>query len=120
MPLPLLHRLSAFGADIAHYQRAPAPPPTPHDPSGEGPSDVGTAARIADTIKQAGMAEVASLLLQTAKPLSWIGGQMLWILQPFVGHSKTVSGLAEMLEQPRSVDDLVERLNTPGERGDKT
>ena len=37
MPLPLLHRLSAFGADIAHYQRAPAPPPTPHDPSGEGP-----------------------------------------------------------------------------------
>lgn len=110
--MPLQHHLSAPASNLAS-------PPTPHEQSGAGPSDVGA---IADTIKRAGMAQVASLLLQTAKPLSWVGGQMLWALQPFLGslgYSKLVSRLAETLEQQGTVDDLVERLNTPEEQGKK-
>jgi|SRR5436190_13166226 len=116
--MPLQHHLSALDADTAHHQWASASPPAPPDQSGEGSSEVVISDHIARAIKKAGMAEVAMLLLQTAKPLSWIGGQMLWVLQPFLDPSKKVSGLAELLEKPGSVDDLLERLNTPTERGD--
>jgi hypothetical protein len=79
---------------------------------------------LADTIKRSGLVEPATLLLHTIKPLSWVGGQMLWVLQPFVeglglGRRSPMSlpGLAHLLEHEGSVDDLIERLHTPAEGG---
>lgn len=65
------------------------------------------------------MAVPATLALQVGKPLLWIGGQMLWMLQPFVeglgvGSRKSplsVQGLAHLLESDSGVDSLVERLD---------
>lgn len=73
---------------------------------------------LATAIEAAGMKVPASLALQVGRPLSWIGGQMLWMLQPFVeglgiGSRRSpfsVPGLAHLLERDGGVDSLVERL----------
>ena len=65
------------------------------------------------------MAGVASILLHVTSPLAWLGGQMLWALQPFAGAFGgkqapfSTGSIARMLERDGFVDDLVERLNRP-------
>ena len=91
-------------------------------PEHTGPAQ-GTAhvERIAAAIKQAGLSAPALLLLGALKPLSWVGGQMLWVLQPFLGSprkstvagSLTLSGVARFLEGEGNVDELVRRLSDP-------
>ena len=80
--------------------------------------------KLTGIIRAAGMGDLAALILQTFKPLSWIGGQMLWLLQPFVelpGTGKQargpVSQLALMLEREDCVDQLVEQLRAPRQKG---
>ncbi len=83
--------------------------------SGSAVSDVEI---VASAIEAAGMIVLASLALQVGRPLSWIGGQILWMLQPFaegfgIGSRKSplsVPGLAHLLESDGGVDSLVERL----------
>ena len=84
-----------------------------------------TADDVAHRINQAGMGDVATLLLHTFKPLAWVGGQVAWILQPFVdglgrqNHSPlSVSGLAQILEREGGVDEIIERLRTLQREGD--
>ena len=84
-------------------------PPTPGTPD---------MAALAESIKRAGMAEVASVALHTAKPLAWVGGQMLWVLQPLIGglgksRQESLSAFARLLEQDGGVDHLIERLEAP-------
>src|SRR5438874_13693989 len=76
---------------------------------------------VAEHIKRAGMGDLAAVLLHTFKPVAWVGGQMLWMLQPFVeglgiGKGTPVStiGLAKLLESENGVDELVERLRGRG------
>lgn len=80
---------------------------------------------IAHAIRRAGMSAPAALLLGTFKPLAWLGGQLLWALEPLLGgftrHPRdgvTLRGLARFLEQEGSVDDLLDRLQAmrPGRR----
>jgi len=81
------------------------------------------AASIAATIQRAGMAGPASVALRVVKPLSWIGGQIVWVLQPFIeglglgnakekrGQSPTgVSRVATFLEGEGNVADLLAHL----------
>jgi hypothetical protein len=105
------HHLSAF-------PESPAPSPAPREAPG--------IEALAAGIERAGMAGVASVLLHATRPLAWVGGQMMWALQPFAEAvaggraSLSVSAIARMLEREGSVDELIERLNTPGkDRGTK-
>lgn len=96
----------------------------PHDDASVGGSPgVGTGSgsdveALAGTIERAGMSVPASIALQVGKPLSWMGGQLLWVLQPFtdalgIGSRSSFSArhLARILERDGSVDALVERLD---------
>lgn len=99
---------------------------------GQGSAGTGTGSDVealARTIERAGMSVPASIALQVGKPLSWMGGQLLWVLQPFtdalgIGTRSSLSArhIASMLERDGSVDALVERLDTgdadkPGNNG---
>jgi hypothetical protein len=88
-------------------------------PDGPPAEDSSEVAAIVEKIERAGMVGPALLMLSALKPLAWIGGQMLWMLQPFVNapgtnkrSSITVPGLARLLEQEGGVEDLVQRLNS--------
>jgi hypothetical protein len=72
------------------------------------------------------MAAPASLLLSILRPAHWLGGQALYIAQPFldslgVGSREGVSStaqLARFLEQETSVDALLATLeDVPQDRG---
>lgn len=99
--------------------------PAPTGGNGEGaPCAPGDVEAVAGAIEKAGMSVPASLALEVGKPLSWLGGQMLWILQPFTdalgirsrGGALSVEGVARMLEREGSVDALVERLDAGNEK----
>lgn len=74
---------------------------------------------VAAAIERAGLTEPATLALEVGKPLSWLGGQMLWVFQPFADvlgirarkGPLSVEGVARMLEQEGSTDALLERLD---------
>jgi hypothetical protein len=106
-------------------ETAAPPPHTPptHDPA---PSSGTDAARVAERIRSAGMAAPASLLLSILRPAHWLGGQVLYVAQPFldslgIGSREGVSStarLARFLEQEKCVDALLAKLDdVPQERG---
>lgn len=74
---------------------------------------------LARAIHGAGMSSVASFALQMLKPLHWMGGQALWILQPFLGspgartnrRTLSVSGVAGLLEREGGLDELAAHLD---------
>jgi hypothetical protein len=69
------------------------------------------------------MSVPVALALEVGKPLAWLGGQVLWVLQPFadavgVGARKgplSIQGVARMLEREGSMEALVERLDAGAE-----
>lgn len=87
--------------------------------SPQAPQEAPDIDALAESIKRSGMAGVASILLHATRPLAWLGGQMLWAVQPFAGifggrqapHS--LGGIATMLEREDFPDDLAERLDRP-------
>ena len=70
-------------------------------------------------IERAGLSVPATLALEVGKPLSWLGGQMLWVFQPFADvlgirarkGPLSVEGVARMLEREGGTDALLERLD---------
>lgn len=104
------------------YGNVDTPVPT------EGQGDTGPGARgdldaVAEAIARAGMSVPVALALEVGKPLAWLGGQVLWVLQPFadavgVGARKgplSIQGVARMLEREGSMEALVERLDAGAE-----
>ncbi len=82
-------------------------------------------AALATAIITAGMEGPASIALRIMRPVSWIGGQLLWMLAPLLGtlgmrraqNTLSLPGLAALLEREEAVDDLISRLdNPPNER----
>jgi hypothetical protein len=79
------------------------------------------AASVADAIERAGMAAPAMIALQIARPLTWVAGQMAWVLQPFIGSMRigsrdgllSVAGIATFLETEGSLDILLDELESP-------
>ena len=86
----------------------------------------GTARAIAGKIGKAGMTTPASLALQVFKPLAWVSGQMLWVLQPFAGalglrsrrDTFSVASLASFLERDGNVDALIRQLDDDNRRAE--
>ena len=64
-------------------------------------------------IRRWGLVQLAITLLESAQPLAFIGGQILWLAQPamslFVSHDR-LAGYARLLEEPEAIDLLRTRL----------
>ncbi|HEY0070170.1 MAG TPA: hypothetical protein VGE04_09410 [Chloroflexia bacterium] len=99
---------------------------TPTPTEGQGAIAPGARAdldAVAEVIARAGLSVPAALALEVGKPLAWLGGQVLWVLQPFadaigVGARKgplSIEGVARMLEREGSTEALVERLEAGAE-----
>ncbi len=97
-----------------------APADTPGEAGPGLPNDVDA---VAGAIERAGMSVPAALALEVGKPLSWLGGQALWVLQPFADAfgmrarrgPLSVEGLARLLERDGGADALLERLDAGAE-----
>lgn len=84
-----------------------------------GPRANGELDAVAGAIERAGLSVPASIALEVGKPLSWLGGQMLWVFQPFaqafgIGARKgplSIEGVARILEREGGTEALVERLD---------
>lgn len=69
--------------------------------------------RIADAIASRRLAAPALLFIESAKPLSFLGNQMLLFLEPLVKSfvkGKTYDRFAKLLERRENVDLLLERI----------
>jgi hypothetical protein len=94
----------------------------PETPKGGAIHEQPEAAAFAEAIKRAGMAGPAAIALRIAGPLAWIGGQMLWAVQPLLqglgigsrsgkrADADPVSRLARFLEGEGNVSELVTHL----------
>ena len=84
---------------------------------------------LVETIDKMGLRGPVAFALHVARPLAWIGGQLLWALDPFVGSGSGASfagsgatsggarrslylqSLATLLEREGGVDELLARLD---------
>ncbi len=69
--------------------------------------------QIADALCSHGLRLPALIGLEAGRPLSLIGGQFLWILQPVLGllvSRELVGQVALLLEEPAAVDQLIDQL----------
>ncbi len=70
--------------------------------------------QIVERVRRWGVAGVTSTLLDAARPLALIGGQLLWVAQPalsLIAGADQVSEYARLLEQPEALDLLQTRLD---------
>jgi hypothetical protein len=71
---------------------------------------------LAQTLTRLGLNSSARLLVETARPMSWLGAQLLWVAQPTLalfGAGARVARLAQTLESDQAVGALARALDTP-------
>jgi hypothetical protein len=69
--------------------------------------------RLADAVQRYGLRTPTLLALDAGRPLAFVGGQLLWLLQPALSllvSGQHVAQLAQVLEKPETVSALVTRL----------
>ncbi|MGB3714999.1 MAG: hypothetical protein WA996_11280 [Candidatus Promineifilaceae bacterium] len=69
--------------------------------------------QIADALCIHGLRLPALIGLEAGRPLSLIGGQVLWLLQPLLGlvvSRDLVGNAARLLEEPEALDELIDQL----------
>ena len=66
--------------------------------------------RLAGWIVARGLESPAILLLEMTKPLAFVGSQALLVLQPLLGGA--LDEWADMLEDPATVDQILDRLES--------
>lgn len=67
----------------------------------------------AESLHRWGLQDFAASLLESAGPLTIVGAQVVYILQPFFGEGRLLNSLrslANLLEQPEQVRDFVQHL----------
>jgi len=108
-------------APFSGRRRQSSTPPRTDPPEVPTQQEV-EAALLADKIRQLGMAGPAIVFLHAFKPLAWLGGQLLWALEPFVGGPPSArqsalspGGLARFLEREGSVEEVVALLESPSD-----
>ena len=78
-------------------------------------------ARLADWIARQGLVTPAMFVLEAGKPFSFLGGQVLWMLQPLLGPVMgydRISSYARLLEDSDSVERLLMYLESRQAIGD--
>lgn len=69
--------------------------------------------QIADYLNAHGLGSAALVGLELGRPLAFLGGQLLWILQPFMGifvPKDVISKIAVILEDPQATNQLMGQL----------
>lgn len=69
--------------------------------------------QLADALTRRGLREFALVVLQAGQPLSFIGGQLLWMAQPALSvvlPKHQVAQVAHLLEEPAAVQSLIAQL----------
>jgi hypothetical protein len=61
--------------------------------------------RWADVLRDRGLGDLAGLFVQMLQVWGFVGGQILWMLVPFVGET-TLAPLARTLEDPDALEAL--------------
>jgi hypothetical protein len=70
---------------------------------------------LAQRTADLGLTAPAILVLETVKPLAYLGAQMLWAAQPFLNvwwQDKDLRDLALVLEDPTGVEAIIKRLES--------
>lgn len=71
--------------------------------------------QVAGFVQRSGLRVPTLMALTAGRPLTFLGGQLLWLLQPALSlllPAKQVAQLAHLLEKPEAVSALVTRLET--------
>ena len=97
--------------------RAIAAPPGA-DPSPAGPAAVDRAGHeaLVRMLSRLGLTSSARLVLDTLRPVGWLGGQALWLAQPLAalfGAGGRVGRLARTLEDDTAFSALLAELQPP-------
>jgi hypothetical protein len=69
--------------------------------------------QVATSLVRRGLRGPAVFVLEAARPFAFIGGQLLWVLQPLLSLAYPKEGLgraARLLEEPAAVNSLIARL----------
>jgi hypothetical protein len=105
------HLLAPEIVCLSHFlPEAPRPFAMTHSPNNDPLLD-----QIVTTLKQQGLHTAALTLLEAGQPLTFIGSQLLWLLQPTLTlfwPSSQVGQLARLMEDPAAVNGLMHRLAT--------
>ena len=70
--------------------------------------------QAAEVIRQHGLRLPALVILEASRPFAFLGGQLLWVLQPTLGllaPRATIGELAHLLEDPKAIDSLIATLD---------
>jgi hypothetical protein len=73
---------------------------------------------VADLICQHGFGHFVLVGLEVGRPLAFIAGQLLWVLQPALGlvlARDDVSKMAHLMEDPIALEHLINLLGTDGD-----
>jgi hypothetical protein len=71
--------------------------------------------RMIEWLQALGLAEFAAAVLEAAGPLNILGAQAIFMIEPLVSAPRSALGeLAQELEDPLRVEDLVRRLREQG------
>ena len=71
--------------------------------------------QFANALRRRGLHSVALALLEVGRPLSFIGGQLMWLSQPALSllwPQAQVRQIAQLLEDPTAVRNLMTALTT--------
>jgi predicted membrane protein len=67
--------------------------------------------RVAGWLRRVGLDSLAAFLFEAAGPLTILGAQAAYLVEPFMGEAGApIQDLAQILEDPDQVTELVERL----------
>ena len=72
----------------------------------------------ANALCDRGLGSTALIALEAGRPLAFLVGQLLWVLQPTIGLLVPGEGLAQIaaiLEDPEAVDHLIAHLSERNE-----
>lgn len=70
--------------------------------------------RVARLLLRKGMGQPARVGLEAGRPLAFIGGQLVWIIQPMLNlifPAEDVGKIARLLEEPDAVNQLIGLLD---------
>ena len=69
---------------------------------------------LANRIRQYRLQLPASILLEAGQPITFLGAQFIWLMQPILSlfvHKRKISQLAHILEEPLAIEQLLTLLD---------
>jgi len=74
--------------------------------------------QVADLLNDRGLAATTLIGLEAGRPLAFLVGQLMWVLQPVMGlvmPRERLAQFAVILEDPEAIDQLIGQLSDKSE-----